>query len=515
MIRRAITAVLFATMLLVPNQITLASQGNLVMPTSGIFSGVQISSLITAGLTAVASCNAGNNEPANGPSGLPVLGQCWDDTSENPTHRKLFDGDQWITVAHIDDSNHILIPPVGGGTKTITAATTVDLCSSPETHFQINGTTQVNFFGSGSGCAAGQIKLVKFASAGTLRNSSSLVLPSGANIPTEVGDYAIAVYLGSSVWVVPVYSRASGEALVGSSGGGDPETATSVPVGAMLDFAGMTPPTNFEFCAGQGLNRAGNPDLYTALTSTQSVTRSGTTLSGFSSTDGFRTGMNIEGVGIQTDTTIVSKTASAVVMSRPATSGVTANVTVFMYGNGNGSTTFNIPDSRGRVRPGRDDMVSAASRLTAATPAACAGNGLGAACGNQEGTLVENQLPAVSKNVSVSGTVHVAGTTGGAGSHEHQMFAVKGGVPNTSELTGATQTVAMYGNAGDSDDFKYIMASQNAEATRGATSTVGTHTHTFSDDAPFSGSDTVSFGSGNPHSRLQPSLVVNCIIRVK
>src|SRR5690606_5310505 len=35
------------------------------------------------------------------------------------------------------------------------------------------------------------------------------------------------------------------------------------------------------------------------------------------------------------------------------------------YGNGNGSTTFNLPDSRGRADFGRDDMgVGAASRIT-------------------------------------------------------------------------------------------------------------------------------------------------------
>lgn len=53
------------------------------------------------------------------------------------------------------------------------------------------------------------------------------------------------------------------------------------------------------------------------------------------------------------------------------------------YGTGNGSTTFNVPDMRGRVSVGKDDMGgSAASRITNAQ-AGFVGTTLGAAGGDQ------------------------------------------------------------------------------------------------------------------------------------
>jgi microcystin-dependent protein len=53
------------------------------------------------------------------------------------------------------------------------------------------------------------------------------------------------------------------------------------------------------------------------------------------------------------------------------------------YGSGDGSTTFNVPDLRGRVVAGKDNMAgSAASRLTAGT-SGITGTTLGAAGGNE------------------------------------------------------------------------------------------------------------------------------------
>jgi len=64
------------------------------------------------------------------------------------------------------------------------------------------------------------------------------------------------------------------------------------------------------------------------------------------------------------------------------------------YGTGDGSTTFNVPDLRGRIAAGKDDMGgSAASRLTSTwfgTSAAA----LGAANGNEKNALSNiNQVP--------------------------------------------------------------------------------------------------------------------------
>lgn len=76
-------------------------------------------------------------------------------------------------------------------------------------------------------------------------------------------------------------------------------------------------------------------------------------------------------------------------------------VTSTTYGAGNGSTTFNVPDLRGRVTAGKDDMNgSAASRLTTTyyggTPTA-----LGSAGGAQSSTLITANLPAYTPSGSI------------------------------------------------------------------------------------------------------------------
>jgi microcystin-dependent protein len=63
------------------------------------------------------------------------------------------------------------------------------------------------------------------------------------------------------------------------------------------------------------------------------------------------------------------------------------------YGTGDGSTTFNLPDLRGRVAAGKDDMGgSAASRLTTAG-SAVDGATLGAVGGAQNVALITANLP--------------------------------------------------------------------------------------------------------------------------
>ena len=78
------------------------------------------------------------------------------------------------------------------------------------------------------------------------------------------------------------------------------------------------------------------------------------------------------------------------------------------YGVGNGSTTFNIPDLRGRVIAGLDNMGgTAASRLTGQTT-------LGGSTGTQSVTLTIDQIPSHSHNTWGSG-IQNGGTNGSYG----------------------------------------------------------------------------------------------------
>src|ERR1051325_9002019 len=96
------------------------------------------------------------------------------------------------------------------------------------------------------------------------------------------------------------------------------------------------------------------------------------------------------------------------------------------YGAGDGSTTFNVPDMRGRVAAGRDNMGGvAASRLTGGG-SGIAGATLGAVGGGGAHTLSAAQMPVHNHAYSDPG-------------HSHQF------------LLGDTTPAAFTGRAGQGD----------------------------------------------------------------
>jgi microcystin-dependent protein len=99
-------------------------------------------------------------------------------------------------------------------------------------------------------------------------------------------------------------------------------------------------------------------------------------------------------------------------ISRTTYAGLFA-LTGTTYGNGDGSTTFNVPDLRGRVLAGKDDMGgSAAGRITNGG-SGITGTTLGAVGGGENETLTLAQLPGGITSAG-SGTANVTGNFGGA-----------------------------------------------------------------------------------------------------
>lgn len=144
------------------------------------------------------------------------------------------------------------------------------------------------------------------------------------------------------------------------------------------------------------------------------------------------------------------------------------------YGVGDGTTTFNIPDVRGRVTAKKDDMGgSSANRLTAQT-GGVNGDTLGASGGTETHTLVEADTPAhahggVTGSTSPALSLAKQGTTAAAASGASLFFAMTG---NLNSLTTEVGTVAA-------------------------------HTHTIA-----------SFGGGGAHNNVQPTIICNYILRV-
>lgn len=144
-------------------------------------------------------------------------------------------------------------------------------------------------------------------------------------------------------------------------------------------------------------------------------------------------------------------------------------------GTGDGSTTFNLPDVRGRVIAGKDDMGgTAAGRLTTVIT----GTSLGYPGGTELHTLTAAQLPSItstnsSQAISVNSTV--------------------GNIPYNTTNSGNT-------GSGGSFNGPYFAGSIS----------IGTITSTGNNSISVTSTGT----NGNSHNNVQPTIIANHIIRI-
>ncbi len=223
---------------------------------------------------------------------------------------------------------------------------------------------------------AGDVAYASFARAG-----DKGIDGAGTIVSVTSGDAALVVDGTSSDRVVSLAANSiapaklarlgtAGQVLASNGPGADAafqDLPPGVPAGTVVPYAGLVEPAGWLFAAGQAVGRTAHAALFAAI---------GTT-----------------------------------------------------YGAGDGSTTFNLPDLRGRVAAGRDNMNGPpANRLTSAG-SGIAGTTLGAAGGAQTHTLTVAQMPshAHSQNGFVGGQNYsipsnypdgpysIGGTTGGEG----------------------------------------------------------------------------------------------------
>lgn len=102
------------------------------------------------------------------------------------------------------------------------------------------------------------------------------------------------------------------------------------------------------------------------------------------------------------------------------------------FGAGNGSTTFNIPDARGRVIAGKDDMGGVAANRLTGTSGGVTGTTLGATGGTETHVLVTNEIPAHSHVI----TYDRESPEGGSGDNAAWNLRPSGGA-----YSGTTTTV--------------------------------------------------------------------------
>ena len=228
----------------------------------------------------------------------------------------------------------------------------------------------------------------------------------------------------------------------------------SIRSGMIVDYAGPIAPSGYLACNGSSVSRSTYPLLLAALTQVQTTTTTiSATVTGLTNaTTTMYPGMAIESANFSPGTTILSITnATTVVMSTTATAASSTAITFFNWGNGNGSTTFNVPNLNGAVTAGEGGtlvgnpsaQVDVAGQTTGSTTRTLSTANVPA----HTHVFTENNTPLVYNGGDVYGLV-------GGGSGVGVAFTVSsfgttstGSQPFTTNVTGTTDNGSGSGSA--------------------------------------------------------------------
>lgn len=222
-------------------------------------------------------------------------------------------------------------------------------------------------------------------------------------------------------------------------------------IGMVTPWAGVaaTPPAGWLFCAGQNVGRAAYAALFAVLARSATVTITiaspavaswtGHGLGAgdpvvFRTTGALPSGLTagtvyyVLATGLATDSFRVSTTPGGAAVN---TSGSQSGAHTGWYaphGDGDGATTFGVPDLRGRVVAGHDDMGGASANRLTGLVAGVDGDTLGSAGGEEAHTSTLNETASHLHTFGATGSIT---NSGGANPR-----AIAGTAGNTSSAGG-------------------------------------------------------------------------------
>lgn len=149
---------------------------------------------------AIVGANNGSSEPTT-----TFAYMLWLDTSTSLLKMRDGTNSVWLTVLEVNSAT-IDVQGLSGISSDVASGATADIGAATTPMVRITGTTGISSFGSRANC----FRVILFADALTLTNSSALILPGGVDITTAAGDWAIAVSDASANWSVIGFFPAAG-----------------------------------------------------------------------------------------------------------------------------------------------------------------------------------------------------------------------------------------------------------------------------------------------------------------
>lgn len=341
-------------------------------------------------------------------------------TSTGPSDDVLYTLDNWSIVDTTGSS-------LAEGTP-ITAASTIQV--GPHVWAHIVGSATI-------AAISGSIPFfwAVFDGSPTLLHSTILRLPDGVNRQVQPGECLFFLNEGGGVWRLASWWAPRQQAVMAASAiltpptnGSLVEVTGSTNITAILPrYPGYEWTGYFTNAAGCNLIASGTMltpwgvDYRTVQNELLRFVQVSDTAWRIYSLNGPKeqTGQSINWTGIGDPIGFLPEDGSAV--SRTTYSGLFAVIGT-TYGAGDGTTTFNVPDSRGRV----DIMIDlGAGRITSASVGGTNANTLGGTGGAQTHTLTMAEIPthgshvvSGSQNFGTSGTRGL-GDLGGGGAHSN------------------------------------------------------------------------------------------------